>query len=204
MRILGIDGGMTRLGIGAVEIVDGKLSLITHGVIRNPRDPERTFNHHLNTGIAQIANDFPRVLDLARPDLILSEYIPAGKLGSNDALVIAAVTTCKVIAHQWGIEWRDIAANSAKKQLTGDHKATKTLVRNTVFELFPLVEARHMAVKAEQKERGEKADGIPQDTFDAIGIAVVGASLYGNSNDEDPDVPRVQSGKAGDSILTDS
>jgi Holliday junction resolvasome RuvABC endonuclease subunit len=194
---------MARLGIGAVEIKAGRVSLVTHGVIRNPRDPELTFNHYLNTGIAQISNDFPRILDLVKPDLILSEYIPAGKLGSNDALVIAAVTTCKVIAHQWGIEWRDIAANSAKKQLTGNHKATKTLVRNTVFELFPLVEARHMAVKAEQKERGEKADGIPQDTFDAIGIAVVGAKLYGNNHDEDSNMLGVSAGEARDTFLAD-
>ncbi len=182
MKILGIDGGMSRLGIGAVETVDNSINLLAHGVIMHPRNADVKFNKHLNAGIEQIVDQFPRLLDAIKPDLIISEYIPAGKLGSNDSLVIAAVTTCKVVAFQFGIEWKDIAANAVKKQLTGNHRATKVLVRNTVFELFPLVEARHIQLKAEQKEAGEKATGIPQDTFDSLGIAWVGANIYGAKN----------------------
>ena len=187
MRVLGIDGGMTRLGIGAVRQEGDSFRLITHGLIHHPRDPERTFNEHLNLGIAQIVNDLPRLLDLVNPEIIVSEFIPAGKLGANDSLVIAAVTTCKVIAFQFGIPWHDVAASTVKKELTGDGRATKVTVRNAVFDIFPLVEIRHQQMKAEQKQGGEKAVGLPQDVFDALGIAVVGANLYGNK-----DVPEVQ------------
>src|SRR6476469_2310100 len=105
MNVLGIDGGFTRLGLGVVKIDGTKLPLVTHGMIYNPRDPEMSFNDHLNAGILRITMDFPRFLDLTRPSIIYGETIPAGRLGANDSLVIAAVTTCKVIAHQFGIEW---------------------------------------------------------------------------------------------------
>lgn len=175
MRVLGIDGGMTRLGLGVVDYDDTEYGLVTHGLIYNPRDPEMAFNDHLNAGILRISNDFPRFLDLTRPDVIWAETIPAGRLGSNDSLVIAAVTTCKVIAFQFGIEWHDIAASTVKKDLTGDGRATKVLVRDTVFGMFPVVQERHATLKKEQKDHGEKSVGLPQDVFDGIAIAVVGA-----------------------------
>lgn len=175
MRYLGIDGGFTRLGLGVVDLDGTKISLVTHGLIYNPRESQMAFNDHLNAGILRITTDFPRFLDLTRPDVIYGETIPAGRLGSNDSLVIAAVTTCKVIAFQFGIEWHDIAASTVKKELTGDGRATKTVVRDTVFGLFPVVEERHALLKQEQKDHGEKPTGLPQDVFDGIAIATVGA-----------------------------
>ncbi len=179
MRVLGIDGGMTRLGIGAVELKGDELRLITYGLIQNPRGADEKFNAHLNAGIKQIVDDFPKLLDMITPSIIVSETIPAGKLGANDSLVIAAVTTCKVVAHQFGIKWYDIAAVTAKKQLTGDYRASKATVRNTVLDIFPSINVRHKQQKTEQKNHGEKMIGLPQDCFDAIGIAVVGANIYG-------------------------
>jgi len=181
MNVLGIDGGMTRLGLGAIEHYPEHMALITHGLIFHPRDTEMGFNDHLNSGIAQIVTQFPRALDLIQPDMIVAETIPAGRLGSNDSLVIAAVTSCKVIAYQFGIEWHDVAANTVKKQIAGDGRATKIQVRNAVFELFPKVEHTHKQTKLEQKELGEKPTGLPQDVFDALAIAVVGARIYANN-----------------------
>lgn len=181
MNVLGIDGGMTRLGLGAITLDDGELRLITHGLIHHPREEEMTFNEHLNSGIAQIVVAFPKALDLINPDIIIAETIPAGRLGSNDSLVIAAVTTCKVIANQFGIPWRDVAANTVKKQIAGDGRATKVQVRNAVFDIFPAVEQTHQNTKKEQKENGEKPTGLPQDVFDALAIAVVGARIHESS-----------------------
>lgn len=196
---------MTRLGLGAVK-ADSNLTLITHGLIYHPRDPAVSFNDYLNAGILQITNEFPRFLDLVRPDVIYGETIPAGRLGANDSLVIAAVTTCKVIAFQFGIEWHDIAASTVKKQLTDDGRATKTLVRNTVIDLYPKVGARHAAIKLEQKENGEKRTGLPQDVFDAIAIAVVGARKHVNNKDEaeEKEMQAVQDAQASDEVLPDS
>lgn len=188
MNVVGIDGGMVRLGLGAVSIQNGAIDLVTYGLISNPRG-EEPFNEFLTTGITQITNDFPRFIDLVKPGLIVSETIPAGKLGSSDSQVIAAVTTCHVLAIQFGIEWRNVAANTVKKELTGDYRASKTLVRNTVLDMFPdTIALRHAEEKRAQKEAGDKKrPGIPQDVFDAIAIAVVGARIV-NRKDQNKEV----------------
>lgn len=177
MNVVGIDGGMVRLGLGAVKINNQEIDLITYGLITNPRG-EETYNDFLTNGITQITNDFPRFLDLVRPEVIISETIPAGKLGSSDSQVIAAVTTCHVLAIQFGIPWINVGANTVKKNLTGDYRASKTLVRNTILDMFPSVAERHAQEKLAQKEAGEKKrPGLPQDVFDAIAVAVVGANI---------------------------
>lgn len=179
MVVLGIDGGMVRLGLGAVKIDQGNIDIVTYGMISNYRDSDEKFNVFLNRGITQIADQFPRFLGMVNPDLIASETIPAGKLGSSSSQVIAAVTACKVIAFQFGIEWRDIGASTVKKELTGDGKASKTLVRNAVLDLYPSVAQQHKQLKAQQKEAGEtKRPGLPQDVFDGIAVAIIGAKLY--------------------------
>lgn len=181
MNVVGLDGGMVRLGLGAVTYDKGSIDLLTYGLIGNPRGEEK-FNDFLTIGITQIVNDFPKFLDLTRPDVIVSETIPAGKLGSSDSQVIAAVTTCHVIAIQWGIPWINVGANTVKKNLTEDYRASKTLVRNTILDMFPTVAVRHAEVKLQQKEAGEKKrPGLPQDVFDALAVAVVGAGIVGEN-----------------------
>jgi len=172
---------MTRLGIGAVEIDDGNLSLITYGMLVHPRNPALKFNAHLNEGIEQITIELPRLIDLTKPDIICGEIVPAGRLGSNSELVVAAITACKVIAFQFGIPWKDLAANTVKKQVTGDGLATKAAVRNAIIAEFPKVGERHAKLKKEQKAAGEPAKGLYEDVFDAVAIAACGAKLaYGN------------------------
>lgn len=176
---------MQRLGFGAIETIEDGISLLAHGLIAHPRDPNVSYNAHLNSGIEQIVQDLPRVIDMTRPDLICAETVPPGRLGSNTELVVAAITTCKVVAFQFGIGWHDIGANSVKKIVAGDGAASKVKIRNSVFNLFPTIEERHKLLKLEQKEAGEKATGLPADVFDAVAIALAGASLYDNSNTEE-------------------
>ena len=178
MVIAGIDGGMIRLGLAAVEINDSDLDLFLYELIETPRG-EESYNQFLSNGITRITNIFPRFLDQTKPDLIVSETIPVGKLGSSDSQVVAAVTTCHVLAIQFGIPWRNIAANTAKKLFTDDGRANKTLVRNTALDMFPEVAEKHAQEKEVQKREGlKKRPGLAQDYFDAIAIAVAGSMQY--------------------------
>lgn len=191
MNVIGIDGGMVRLGLGAVTTNLKEIDLITYGLVNNPRGLEK-FNDFLTEGITQLTDNFPRFIDLVKPDVIFSETIPAGKLGSSDSQVIAAVTTCHVIAVQFGIPWRNIGANTIKKELTGNYRANKTLVRNTILDLYPSIATRHAEVKAEQKAAGEtKRPGLPQDVFDAVAVAWVGASIINGEHETKEALPEV-------------
>ena len=40
-----------------------------------------------------------------------------------------------------------------------------------ILDEFDVVKVRHAEVKAEQKQEGVKASGLPQDVFDALAIA---------------------------------
>lgn len=188
MRLMGIDPGMTRLGYATVN-VGASIELISYGVISHPIDPALKFNAHLNAGIARLADSLPKLVYDSNVSTVTAETVPPGKLGSNDALVIAAITTCKVICHQFGINWLDIAASTIKKEMTGDGRATKARMKNQVLAMFPEVDEAHKKLKKEQRAEGIKASGFPFDVFDAISVAVVGANKLGNQ-----EVQEVQEG----------
>lgn len=178
MKIAGIDPGMARLGLGAVQVTGDEIELLTAGMIVHSRSLGSTFNQHLAEGIHQITDDLPRFIGMIEPDAIAMELVPVGRLGSNDALVIAAAVTCRVVAHQFGIPIIDVAASTVKKELTGDGAATKAKVRNVILDSFDNLAEKHAATKREQKASGEKPEGLAQDVFDSIAIAIVGAKIY--------------------------
>jgi len=173
--VVGIDGGMVRLGLAAVEgHPNNQVDLLSYDLIENPRGEEK-YNAFLAAGITRITNTFPRFLDQIRPDFIVSETIPVGKLGSSDSQVVAAVTTCRVIAIQFGIPWHNIAANTVKVINTSDGRASKTLIRNTMLYMFPEIAEAHAKAKKDQKKAGlKRRPGLAQDYFDAIAVAVAG------------------------------
>ena len=116
MKVLGIDPGHKRLGFALTESnAKNEIALRESGVIYHENDNQLTFNAYLNEGIANLCEQFPQVLHRTKPDFIVAEIIPVGRLGSNTELNVAAITVCKVIAWQWGIDWFEIAANSVKK-----------------------------------------------------------------------------------------
>lgn len=189
VSVLGIDPGMTNFGWGSVVVENEEIKLGLCGLISHPRDSAAPYNEYLDAGIAQICEQFPVLLSLVQPEYIVAEFVPPGRLGSRSELVVAAATAAKVIAFQWGIEWRGIGSNSWKKSVIGDATATKARIRNTMIDVFPSLGERHAAQKAEQKSDGEKVVGIPQDVFDSIAIAIAGAKLYANQYRGSPQDP---------------
>lgn len=177
MVILGIDPGNNRLGYSGLSSTE----LIVYGMIHNPRGAEK-FNQHLNASIVRISDEFPIVIDSINPDLIAAETVPVGRLGSNSELVVAAITVCKVIAHQFGIPWKDLGANTVKKEVAGDGLASKAKIKNAVFGYFPALEDAHKNKRKNEKLAGEKVVGIPQDQLDAIAVGIAGLIIYGNKD----------------------
>jgi len=181
VKVLGIDPGMQFLGYAGIEN-DPEFNLFKFGLIYTPRT-NQTYNEFLNEGIEHIATEFPRVLMFTTPDLIVSETVPVGKLGSNSELVVASITVCKVLAYQWGIPWIDMAANTWHSEILGKSvKSTKARVRNAVFAEFPTLAEQHKLLKKEQKEVGDKPEGFRPDVTDAIGICLAGIRIHGNEN----------------------
>ena len=168
---------MQKLGYGAVSTDKEELNLYKFGMIHTPRT-DQAYNEFLNEGIRHITTEFPRILMYTEPDVIVAELVPPGRLGSNSELVVAAITVCKVIAFQWGIEWRDIADSTWKAKVVGRREATKAQTRNTVFSYFPNMADQHKLLKKQQKADGLKAEGFPADITDAIAVSIAGTIIY--------------------------
>lgn len=179
MRVLGFDPGLVYMGFGVVDFEEGETISIAHlGYFHIPRNGQ-TFNEYLNGAIAALTENFPRLLQNYEPNMVASEIVPVGKLGSNTELVVAGITTIKTICFQFGIEWKDIAANTVKKIMTGDGRATKATVQSTLCSLYPSLKKKHLEIKGEQKVKGEKAQGLPPDVFDGLAVALATASQLG-------------------------
>lgn len=186
MKVLGIDPGQKRLGFALVQHnAKNEIILGESGVVFHDNENNLAFNAYLNEGIANLCEQFPQILHRAKPDCIVAEIIPVGRLGSNTELNVAAVTVCKVIAWQWGIDWHDIAANSVKKQVTGDGRATKAKVKYCITERFPTLVKQNEDFKKQQKAEGKKAEGYPQDLYDAVAVGWSGLLTYGDKEEEE-------------------
>lgn len=175
MRVLGLDPGLKRMGFACVEQLDTHMELIDFGYFLNERDVTMTYNTHLNRAVGFLAEKFPALVHEYAPRVIAAEIVPVGRLGANTELVVAAITVCKVIAHQFGVEWVDYGANTIKQVATGDGLATKARVRNAMLHRFASLDEAQREIKAKQKARGERPTGIPQDVFDGCAIAITGA-----------------------------
>lgn len=174
ITILGVDPGAQNFGWAAVTLEDSVISLGLCGLIQTPRSEYPGYNDYLDAMVAQVSEQFPVILSLVQPQMIYSEYVPPGRLGSRSELVTAASSVAKTIAFQWGVEWHGIAASSWKKIVLDDSTATKARIRNHMLDCFPSLASRHKQQKEEQKAKGEKAIGVPQDVFDALGVAIAG------------------------------
>lgn len=177
--ILGIDPGNKRMGVAILNLKkDGIVSLNHAEVLFHENENNLKFNQYLNEGIYQLCDRFPLLLHTHRPDFIISEIIPVGRLGANTELNVAAITVCKTISWQWGLDWFDIAANTVKKIVTTDGRASKAKVKHEVVARFPHLETMNDELKKQQKLEGLSATGLAQDLYDAVAIAVAGAELH--------------------------
>lgn len=180
MKVLALDPGLTRLGYASCQLLDnGDYELGLSGIITHSRGTEK-FNEYLNSGIHNICEKFPYLITLTSPDIIVAELVPVGRLGSRSELVVAAITACKVIAYQAGLPWKDVAANSYKKALTGNGAATKGDIKKKVYELYPHLKQKDKDERKRQRELGEKVTGFPADLYDAIAIAHYGVIRFGD------------------------
>jgi len=171
MRVLGFDPGMERLGFGIVDTDPFDLTYM--GVIANPPDHTKGWNENVDAGIKNITEQFPRIMMLYDPQVIVSELLPPGKLGSRSETTRAAISTCKAMAYLYGIPWINYGANTIKETIAGDGTASKARVRNAILELFPQWKIKHQDEKNKQKKEGlKRPPGIPQDAFDGAAAAV--------------------------------
>lgn len=147
MRILGIDPGSKATGFGIVDLIEGRLFHVHHGIIQPKRGdfPSKLLNIHEKA--ASLLEDF-------KPDTLIIEktfysknFQSALKLGQVRGIVILA-------AAQRGVPIFEYTPAEIKKALTGSGRADKTQVCKMVSALLGI------------------EDTLSPDASDALAIAI--------------------------------
>jgi crossover junction endodeoxyribonuclease RuvC len=150
VRVLGVDPGLTRCGLGVVDGTAGRpLSMVTVGVVRTPPDLDIARRLHLlEQGIeAAVVEHRPDVVAVER---VFSQHNVRTVMGTAQASGIAMV-----VAARHGIEVRLHTPSEVKAAVTGSGRADKAQVAQMVARLLRLAAAP-----------------TPADASDALALAI--------------------------------
>jgi crossover junction endodeoxyribonuclease RuvC len=149
VRVLGVDPGLTRCGIGVVDSVANKLKLIDLGVIRTDKELE------LPERLLLLDFELQRWIDQAKPDVIAIERVfsqlnvktaMATAQAAGVAILLAAKSEIPIALH---------TPSEVKASVTGSGRADKAQVAAMVMKILKL------------EERPK-----PADTTDALALAI--------------------------------
>ena len=163
--------GYALLETGPKEVVSGIEVCPPSGIKGVEKIEGETYQDHKLRIIefwAHTANEFVKIF---KPDIIANEIVPptGGNIGNliHRQKAMTAITAVQVVAIQSGIQIKQIAASTIKKNIGGSGKATKVAVRNGVIELLPSTER----FKPEWKKVFDHSDAF------AVGLTALGYKI---------------------------
>jgi crossover junction endodeoxyribonuclease RuvC len=134
VRVLGIDPGLTRCGLGVVDGRPGRASLVSVGVVTTPAGDE------LGARLVALERAFEAWLDLHQPDAVAVERVFAQHnvrtvMGTAQAGAVAVVC-----AARRGIPVALHTPSEVKAAVTGSGRADKAQVGAMVTRILRLTE----------------------------------------------------------------
>lgn len=150
MRVLGVDPGLTRCGLGVVDGDPGRrLSAVDYGVIRTPPGDDVSqrllaLDHEIATWIARHRPDIVAV------ERVFSQHNVRTVMGTAQAAAIALTAAARA-----GIAVAVHTPSEVKAAVTGNGRADKDQVATMVTRLL-----------------GLDARPTPADTSDALALAI--------------------------------
>lgn len=149
MRVLGVDPGLTRCGIGVVENLGSTLKLVDLGVIRTPKEAE--IDQRLLALEAELSDWIKR----AKPDVIAIERV-FSQLNVRTAMATGqAAGVAILLAAKSGLPIALHTPSEVKAAVTGSGRADKKQVATMVKRILDLKEMPR-----------------PVDTTDALALAI--------------------------------
>jgi crossover junction endodeoxyribonuclease RuvC len=143
VRILGVDPGLTRCGIGVVDGTPGRATLVAVGVIRTGPD--------VDTGerLARLQDELDRWLDRHRPDAIAVERVFAD-VNLATVMATAQATAIPLLAGaRRGLPVALHTPTEVKAAVTGTGRADKAQVTAMVTRILRLEDAPRPADAAD-------------------------------------------------------
>ncbi|MFF2524458.1 crossover junction endodeoxyribonuclease RuvC [Streptomyces liangshanensis] len=150
MRVLGVDPGLTRCGIGVVEGVAGRpLTMLGVGVVRTPADAE------IGMRLVAIEQGIEAWLDEHKPELVAVERVFAQHNVRTVMGTAQASAVAMLCASRRGIPVALHTPSEVKAAVTGSGRADKAQVGAMVTRLLRLA-----------------APPKPADAADALALAI--------------------------------
>ncbi len=150
MRVLGVDPGLTRLGVGVVEGGPGRpLSLVEVGVIRTAA------HEPIQLRLWQIEQDLIRWMDRTQPDAVAVERVFSQNNLSSVMGTAQASAVAMLVAARRGLPVALHTPTEVKAAVSGNGRADKAQVAAMVVRLLKL----------------DKAP-TPADAADALALAI--------------------------------
>ncbi|MDR2294384.1 MAG: crossover junction endodeoxyribonuclease RuvC [Microbacterium sp.] len=150
LRVLGIDPGLTRCGVGVVDVARDRSARLVHvGVVRSSPDEQPGMR------LARIAAGIREVLDAHRPDVVAVERVFAQQNRSTVMGTAQASGVALMLAAERGLPTATHTPSEVKAAITGYGSADKLQVQTMVARVLRL-------------------DALPQpaDAADALAIAL--------------------------------
>jgi crossover junction endodeoxyribonuclease RuvC len=134
VRVLGVDPGLTRCGLGVIEGRPGRAALVAVGVVRTPADAE------LGARLVALEQAVEAWLDLHQPDAVAVERVFAQHnvrtvMGTAQAGAVAITA-----AARRGIPVALHTPSEVKAAVTGSGRADKAQVGAMVTRILRLTE----------------------------------------------------------------
>jgi crossover junction endodeoxyribonuclease RuvC len=149
VRVLGVDPGLTRCGIGVVEKIGSSLKLVDLGVIRTPKESE------IDQRLLLLESELSSWITRAKPDVIAIERV-FSQLNVKTAMATGqAAGVAILLAAKIGLPIALHTPSEVKAAVTGSGRADKTQVATMVKRILNLKEMPR-----------------PVDTTDALALAI--------------------------------
>jgi crossover junction endodeoxyribonuclease RuvC len=133
VRVLGVDPGLTRCGVGVVDGAPGKpLTLVHVGVIRTDSSDD------IGTRLVELERGLEEILDAVRPDAVAVERVFAQHNVSTVMGTAQAGAVAIVCAARRGLPVALHTPSEAKAAVTGNGRADKAQVTMMVTRLLRL------------------------------------------------------------------
>ena len=133
MRVIGIDPGLTRCGVGVVDVAPDRSARLVHvGVVRSAADAR------IEQRLAAIAAGIRVVLDQLRPDVLAVERVFAQNNRNTVMGTAQASGVALLLAAEHGIPAATHTPTEVKAAITGYGSADKRQVQAMVARVLRL------------------------------------------------------------------
>ncbi len=148
MKIIGIDPGLTKTGVGIIEVKNNTISFVASATIYSkPSDPFAARLHHFHTSLVEIIKIYKPDEAAIEETFLNTNPSSSLKLGHARGALILSLSLC-------GLKVAEYSTTAVKKAVVGVGRAEKDQIQMMVKILLP------------------KAEFKTEDEADALAVAI--------------------------------